>query len=91
MPKIFKARLVDCGNKRMRDMARKTRIATFSGTAFTAERESQDLVIYMMSDDPISTSTVGDASDRRTNRGTGMSAARLQAQILAHRGTRNDQ
>jgi hypothetical protein len=42
MSKIFKARLVDCGNKRMRDMARKTRIATFSGTAFTAERESQD-------------------------------------------------
>jgi hypothetical protein len=91
MSKIFKARLVDCGNKRMRDTARKTRIATFSGTAFTAERESDDLVIYMMSDNPIPTNTLGDTGERRANRCTGMTAAKLQAQILSHRTVRNDQ
>jgi hypothetical protein len=67
MPKIFKARLVDCGNNRTRgNMARKTRIATFSGTAFTAERESEDLVVYMMSDIPISTNTLGDVGAKLT-------------------------
>jgi hypothetical protein len=144
MAKIFKARLTDCGNNRMRDnMARKTRIATFSGTAFTAEREAEDLVIYMMSDIPISTGTLGDyatrantggengwgphvddlrgkigdhdgrltdcearldgletdpsgakvsVSDRKGkgSRSAGMSAARLQKQIEAHRTVRND-
>jgi hypothetical protein len=143
MAKIFKARLVDCGNRRMRDnMARKTRIATFSGTAFAAEREAEDLVIYMMSDQPISTGTLGDVggqayaggpkgwqphideckaglkdhgarlkdaegrldeletdpsgvkvtvSDRRNGKGSsGMTASRLQKQIEAHRGVRND-
>ena len=142
MPKISKARLVDCGNNRTRDnMARKTRIATFSGTAFTAERESEDLVVYMMSDIPISTNTLVDVggqayaggpkgwqphideiksglkdhgarlkdcegrlgelekdpsgarvtvSDRSKGRSTGMTASKLQAQILAHRGVRND-
>src|ERR1700727_2621140 len=140
--KLFKARLTDCGNNRMRDnMARKTRIATFSGTAFTSERESEDLVIYMMSDIPISTKTLGDyatrantggpdgwgphideckaglkdhgarlkdaegrldelekdpsgarltVSDRVKGRSSGMSALKLQKQIEAHRGTRND-
>jgi hypothetical protein len=144
MAKIFKARLTDCGNNRMRDnMARRTRIATFSGTAFSAERESEDLVIYMTSDIPISTGTLGDyatrantggengwgphvtdlrgkvsdhdgrltdcearldgletdpsgakvsVSDRKGKGGrqTGMTASKLQAQILAHRDVRND-
>ena len=127
----------------MRDnMARKTRIATFSGTAFTAEREAEDLVIYMMSDVPVSTNTLGDVGGQayaggpkgwqphidecksglkdhgvrlkdcegrldelekdppgarvtvsdRTGKGrsTGMTASKMQAQILAHRGVRND-
>jgi hypothetical protein len=50
-------------------MARKTRIATFSGTAFTSERESEDLVIYMMSDVPISTNTLGDYATRANTGG----------------------
>ena len=91
MPKIFKARLVDCGNNRMRDAANRTRIGTFHGTGFVAEREGEDLCIYMLSDEPLPTNTLGDAKDRRASRCTAMSAEKLQAQIIAHRGARNDQ
>ena len=49
--------------------ARRTVVARFQGTGFVAEREDDELVIYLVSDDPIETQTTGDR---------GMSAARLQ-------------
>jgi hypothetical protein len=45
----------------------------------------------MLSDEPLPTNTHGDAKDRRASRCTAMSAERLQAKILEHRGVRNDQ
>jgi hypothetical protein len=75
----------------MRDGAQRTRIGTFHGTSFVAEREGEDLCIYMLSDEPLPTNTLGDAKGRRANRCTGMSAEKLQAQIIAHRVVRNDQ
>lgn len=87
MPKIYKARLIDASVRtatRMRDigeMARKTLVATFSGTAFTAEREGEELMIYHVGADAIPSGTLG---DRRGN-SSGMTARKLQAQIEATR------
>jgi hypothetical protein len=145
MAKIYKARLVDCGNRRMRDsgsMARRTLVATFPGTAFVSERDGSDLKVFILSDDTVQTGVLGDYATRantggpdgwgphideckaglkdhgarlkdaegrldelekdpsgarvtvsdRTGKGrnSGMTASRLQKQIEAHRGTRND-
>ena len=149
MPKLFKARLIDCGRNGTRDIARRTLVCTYHGTAFSSEREGDELKIYMVSDDMLQTGTVGDyaaradvggpngwgphitdlrsklgdcaknlkdhagtlkdhderlgnlekdpsgarvtVSDNRSKGRGGMTAAKMQAQILAHRGTRNDQ
>jgi hypothetical protein len=81
MNKIFKARLVDSSlrtSKRTRDtgeMATRTCICRYSGTAFSAEREGEDLVVYHNGSQQIPTGTLGD------RRPTGMTASKMQAQI----------
>ena len=45
----------------------------------------------MLSDESLPAITLGDTKNRRASRCTAMSAEKLQAQIIAHRGARNDQ
>ena len=53
-------------------------MSTYHGKAFIAEREGDELNIYIVSGDNISTGTVGDKS-------AGMTASRLQRQNEALR------
>jgi len=48
--------------------ARRVRVAAFPGTGFIAEREGDELVVYLVSGDAVSTETIND----------GMTAARMQ-------------
>jgi hypothetical protein len=85
MPKIFKASLIDSSLRtttRTRDtgeMAQRTCICRYSGTAFSAEREGEDLIIYHNGAEKIPTGTLGD------RRNTSMTASKLQAQIESTR------
>jgi hypothetical protein len=80
MRKTFRASLIDGPRRIMRDaeLAQRKLIASFHGRAFTAERNGEDLEIFLVSSDLVSTQTLGD-------RATVMTAARLQAQIVAGR------
>jgi len=71
MPKLFKAKLVDCGRNGTRDIARRTLVCTYHGTAFSSEREGDELKIYMVSDDMLQTGTVGDYATRANTGGPG--------------------
>jgi len=48
-------------------------VARFSGTAYTAEREGDELLIYLMTGDPIATNAVGDQVESGV-----MTAAKVQ-------------
>jgi len=49
--------------------ARRIRVAAFPGTGFIAEREGDELVVYLVSGDAVSTETINDSV---------MTAAKLQ-------------
>ena len=88
MGKIFRASLTDA-RLRARDsagLAQRTLIASFHGKAFAAEREGEDLHIFLMTGDNVSTQTIGDGSITFT----GMTAAQMQKKNEASREMRND-
>jgi hypothetical protein len=80
MRRIFKSYLADA-RLRTRDaaLAQRKLIASFHGNAFAAEREGEELNIYLVSGDMVSTQTIGD-------RAGGMTAEMLQKQIVERRG-----
>lgn len=59
---IFKQRYMRDGSftRDLSGPAMRTRVATFHGDAFVAEREGDELCIYHLGSDPIPTTTAGD-------------------------------
>ena len=82
MTKIFKASLIDGPRRIMRDseLAQRKLICAFKGKAFVAEREGDELCVYLISGDNIGTGTFGDRG-----RSGPMTAAQFQERIVAGR------
>jgi hypothetical protein len=68
----------DCEGRRTKDQATKTLIATFPGSGFVAEREGDEIKVYLVAD-PDGTPTTGASVIGIADAAKGpMSAARMQ-------------